>query len=140
MASFRKDISDSELLQMREAGMTNAEIASRCGVSYQTILNRIGKQPPSARAAWAPNFTSETRTKKEPKEEIPASLIIEDRVVRLSGMFGCYEVSAKDNVIRASTQDGSAFSIPFDKLSDLIAELQAIQRKIPDLGVGNEMW
>lgn len=33
------------MLQCRNSGMSNEEVARRCGVDYQIVLNRIGNQP-----------------------------------------------------------------------------------------------
>lgn len=38
-------VSRDELMQMRESGMTNADIARTLDVSVQTIRNYIGNQP-----------------------------------------------------------------------------------------------
>ena len=40
-----KDMSRSELLAMREQGMSNQEIADALAVHYTTVLGLIGKQP-----------------------------------------------------------------------------------------------
>lgn len=40
-----KDVTISELLHLREQGMTNAQIAKKVGVTSRTILNHIGPQP-----------------------------------------------------------------------------------------------
>lgn len=46
--SFRSEVSYSELMYYRnEEKLSNKEIAKRLGVSYQTILNLIGKEKPS---------------------------------------------------------------------------------------------
>lgn len=43
--SFKSDVSVSELLYLREKeGLSNEEIAKRCGVSNSTILQLIGPQ------------------------------------------------------------------------------------------------
>lgn len=43
-------VSVSELLAMREQGLTNYQIAERLGVTYRTIVSCIGKQPKGLRA------------------------------------------------------------------------------------------
>ena len=40
-----REVSISEMLEMRDRGMTNKEIAQSLDVSYQTVLNHIGKMP-----------------------------------------------------------------------------------------------
>lgn len=45
MVSSYHSISQRELLELREMGYTNMEIANRCGLSYVTVLKRIGRQP-----------------------------------------------------------------------------------------------
>ena len=39
------DMDKTQLLRMRDEGMSNEEIALRVGCSYQTIYRAIGKQP-----------------------------------------------------------------------------------------------
>lgn len=49
-SSFGTQVSASELMYLREKeGLTNAEIAKRCGISHQLVLNMIGKQPHRAK-------------------------------------------------------------------------------------------
>lgn len=54
MTKMRKKLSASvnisELLAMREQGLTNYQIAERLGVTYRTIVSYIGKQPKGLRA------------------------------------------------------------------------------------------
>lgn len=40
------DMDKTQLLNMREQGMSNEEIANAVGCGYQTIYRAIGKQPP----------------------------------------------------------------------------------------------
>jgi hypothetical protein len=42
---FMKDMNRSDLLKMREGGMSNKAIAKSLGCSYNTVLELIGKQP-----------------------------------------------------------------------------------------------
>lgn len=48
--SFYKDVSVSELMPLREQGLTNQQIADRLGVSYITIRRAIGPKPDGIKA------------------------------------------------------------------------------------------
>ena len=52
--SLMKDVSVSDLLVMRDSGMTNKEIASALDVSLATIYKYIGAQPPQMKKAREP--------------------------------------------------------------------------------------
>ena len=43
------DVSIAEMQKMREAGMTNQDIANALDVSYQSVYRYIGKQPGTMR-------------------------------------------------------------------------------------------
>lgn len=140
--SLIQDVSISELEQMRENGMTNQEIADAIGVSYQTIRKLIGRQPPGLRKPGVyhrPNFVQ-----SEPKEEPPATLIVEDRALKLAGLYASYKIMVKNKLINVilDTSEGvsPAMEIPFDQIDTFIQELQAIQRHVKGMTIGNEMW
>lgn len=48
--AFHKDVSVSELMTLREQGLTNQQIADRLGVSYITIRRAISPQPDGLKA------------------------------------------------------------------------------------------
>lgn len=140
--SLIQDVSISELEQMRENGMTNQEIADAIGVSYQTIRKLIGRQPPGLRKPGGyhrPDFVQ-----SEQKEEPPATLIVEDRALKLAGLYASYKIMVKNKLINVilDTSEGvsPAMEIPFDQIDTFIQELQAIQRHVKGMIVGNEMW
>lgn len=146
--SLLKDVSISELMSMRDSGMSNAEIADSLGVSYATVLHAIGRQP--SRAVM--NNTSIATVEQEHEPEVISSVLadvddmpvmpapkstltVKSREVRLDGVVCMYEVSdtEKTVVLRQAIDD---VDIPFDKLPLVIAELQEIYRKIENC----EVW
>ena len=50
-----KDVSTSEMLRLREEGMSNRQIAAQLDVHYNTILKYIGKEPRSPRTSVVKN-------------------------------------------------------------------------------------
>ncbi len=61
-------VSISELLAMREQGLTNYQIAERLGVTYRTIVSYIGKQPKGLRAPMGSRKGTKPLTDIEPEE------------------------------------------------------------------------
>lgn len=49
------DVSTSEMLRLREEGMSNRQIAAQLDVSYNTILKYIGKEPRNPRMSVVKN-------------------------------------------------------------------------------------
>ena len=45
-----KDVSTSEMLRLREEGMSNRQIAAQLDVHYNTVLKYIGKEPREPKA------------------------------------------------------------------------------------------
>ena len=135
--SLIRDVSVSELMGMRESGMSNKEIASALDISYQTVLRFIGKQPSSLRKQPEPRAIMEA---PKPQPETPeACLIVEDRTVSLTGMFGSYRIPAQCKCVQVSSGEGS-LSVPFEKIGEFIDELTAIRRNLDKLTLANEMW
>lgn len=61
----RSPYTTSELLYLREKeGLTNQEIASRCGICVKTVISRIGIQPRRAK-----DQQEKHGTERELKEE-----------------------------------------------------------------------
>lgn len=58
----------SELLAMREQGLTNYQIAERLGVTYRTIVSYIGKQPKGLRAPKGSRKGTKPLADIEPEE------------------------------------------------------------------------
>ena len=78
MKKLTDSVSISELLTMREQGLTNYQIAERLGVTYRTIVSYIGKQPEGLRAPMG--------SRKRPKP--PAAIEPEDVAESTVGASG----------------------------------------------------
>lgn len=148
MRSVLKDVSISELMTMREQGMSNQEIANALGVTYQSILRLIGKQPKEVRRerSFTPEVNSHSSVPRnaeilKPEEEIlPASLVMAERSFVLQGEIGRYEIDTYAQAVRISVADQGAFSIPIQDVRVLHSELSAILRNQEKLKFSVEAW
>lgn len=145
--SILKDVSVGELLRMREdEEMSNQQIADALDVSYATVLHLIGKQPPQVRGnrrysiPKTNSAVNEDAHDSADAESKPACLVVEDRTVVLKGIFASYEIPVRKKRIEIDCCECGSVQVPFDKLDDFVAELQAISRNMARLRVENEMW
>ncbi len=141
---LHKDISQSELLSMREQGMSNSEIAEALGVGYQTILRNIGKQPREIRRSRKALTKSDFLEKKMnlPEEEAPvACLAVRKSPLCLTGSVADYELdSEREKITITNAQRDYYFRLEASNLEQFIRELQAIARNIEDSKQKLEMW
>lgn len=148
------EVSVNELLEFRNEGYTNSQIAEMLDVSSQTVYSIIGKMPDEmiakakreaavqgGYARWekaAKNKGNEhvKGEKYEMTENRAACLVVVNRKVNLQGTIGLYEVDCENKKVTMRPVE----EIGFDNLNAYINELQAISRKIDQMSVGNEMW
>ena len=142
----------NELLEFRNEGYTNSQIAEMLDVSNKTIYNMIGKMPDEmiakakreaavqgGYARWekaAKKTYNVEGEKNEMTENRAACLVVVNRKVNLQGTIGLYEIDLENKKVTMRPVE----EIEFDKLNDYINELQAISRKIGEMHVGAEMW
>lgn len=129
---FIDDVSISEMQKMREAGMTNQDIANALDVSYQTVYKYIGQQPQGMRKRYA-------RIGAQVKEEEAAHLVVTYRTVELEGEFAAYSICAGMVTINFDSLNES-LKLKKEGIETLIAELKEIQRNVDKLEKGSEMW
>ena len=133
------DVSIAEMQKMREAGMTNQDIANALDVSYQSVYRYIGKQPGTMRKEYSILPQKSTLCEYAPSEQNQACLVVTDRIVELSGEFAMYTVKA-NGVSIIFSESNEIMNLSAENLGVLISELQAIQRNIGKLNNGSEMW
>ena len=151
--ALSNDVTPTEMMELRNQGMTNKEIAQSLDCCYKTVLKMIGKQPPELRSEYvsrAPVSKAASLPKpraEEVQEDIPAALLVEDRIISLIGQAGSYTVSTTDKLISASLKDVANLSISFDQLPEtiekfesVVKELRAIERKMKSLTMSMEAW
>ena len=148
------EVSVNELLELRNEGYTNAQIAELLDVSRVTIHNIIGKMPKEMREkSWSDAGKKSAQLRREKKRmaesgeqtkgdgpmiEIKrnACLVLVNRKETLKGTIGLYEIDLENKKVTMRPVE----EIGFDNLNAYINELQAISRKIDQMSVGNEMW
>lgn len=73
MVSSTKYISQRELLEMREQGLSNKEIADLAGLNYYTILRRIGRQPSPKERERLMDIATAPKPKFDPSPKVDTS-------------------------------------------------------------------
>lgn len=142
------DVTIDEMLQMREQGMGNQDIADALGTTVATVRKYIGNQPKElykARGGYHP-----PKPKKEPEPEpSTAFLVVQNREIELHGLQGKYMVDCKGRSVLVDINifGEQTFTLSLDdvesiaeKLTGFVGELKAIARKVDELAVKNEMW
>ena len=121
------DVSMEELLQMRQDGMSNQEIANRLGVSKATVYRHLGAQPKGIRYSRmkvdAPAMPAKQDEEKPAKSYrlAPCSQVWEGKACRL-------EVDYIDGYISISPDTGDTWGL--DDLPDIISDLVSLMRCI----------
>lgn len=134
------DVSITELLTMRETGMSNYDIAESLEVSEATVYRLIGKNPKGTpRRRRTPEIV-ETPIKRTAEPEIEACLAVQYRNIECVGSYGTYMIDCAVKSIFATYGDDMEFVVSFDKLGEMIKELTAIQRQIDKLKAKQELW
>lgn len=133
-----KDIDPGALIEMRNGGMSNAQIAKTLGVSYSTILGMIGKQPHGMRACAAKTGGVEA------VEEREACLTIKRPGIEMIGNKFKYAavLGGTEIEIQFSEAKEDFFCVPLEDIPQIIKELQAIVRNADKITGGNglEVW
>lgn len=121
------DVSMDELLQMRQDGMSNQEIANRLGVSKATIYRHLGAQPKGIRHSRMKVDAPAMPAKQDEEKPAQASRLSpcrqawEGRACRL-------EVDYIDGYISISPDTGDTWGL--DDLPDIISDLVSLMRCI----------
>ena len=162
---FIKDMDKTELLKMREDGMTNAQIASALSCSAWSIINLIGKQPDwmtreNRRNAMQKRNLEATQRRmdgtpmpapvsprggtavreEEPKKCVLVVKSLPPMPIPLHGEFMDYVISADRTSVDVETEQGRCLlQIPMEKIETFIAELEAIKRNASS-GASGQFW
>ena len=131
----------TELLKMREQGMSNQEIADALDVHYTTVLSLIGKQPRGMRGAR--NYTGYCGIAPKVEEAHEACLTIKRPAMEICGNKWKYRANIGQNMIEVFTApDVMPVSVDIEDLPQIIKELQAIVRNAEKITGGNvlEVW
>lgn len=139
MSSLLREVSQGELTQMRDSGMSNYEIAKSLDVSYATVLRLIGKQPSGMRKQMTKR-TDVAVISALPNDTSPEPcLSVAGKSLSLTGDFAQYFLDLANDQLTIKA-DEHLLNMGLDKIGALINELSAIQRKLPLINASNEMW
>lgn len=128
-------ITESDLQRMidlRDKGLSNSQIAIEMGRSYKTVVRYLGKQPTMLRADYGAiktHSTGETFVKNPPEEadippekRKPSAIKLQRTVFTFSGYAMDYKLSSEGEV-RISTRVGSELTFQKDDFYRFLSEL-----------------
>lgn len=139
--SQRIGITASEMLTMRESGMSNRDIAKSLDISYATVVNYIGKQ--GRRMEGLAAFKDAPPKKEEAKEEVKPvipkyepkiaseSFDLKCGTVKLSYDKRCVIIKTKKRLCESASLSAVTFDpvIEFDDVPDLVQFLAWAMRE-----------
>ena len=115
------ELSKSELMQLRNDGYSNKDIARILDISLATVYKYIGKQGchiPSATASFI------SKPKQDTPPQTPQVTVV-SRVVSIGGYL--FELSNINKAISISFTDGQSITIPAAELDGFIQSLGLAQ-------------
>lgn len=137
--SILNEVSKQEILKVIEQTGSIEEAAKLLDISKTSIYRLT---TPEERRGLVRHLTR-TPSLMHPEKEIPACLKLEASPINLAGAYGKYSIDEGRTYIAVSGEaDGYGLvgSIPLDKLSTFIKELQAIERNISNAQPKLEVW
>lgn len=123
-----KDISMSELLQLRADGWSNREIADKLGVCYATVLHHIGKQPRENRGEGAARPVARPEPQKQERTFTVCDYTLAGKVCDISVSVRQGTVTLRDKERKESVR------IALCDLSALADDLLDVGRSIRKYG------
>lgn len=133
MRRLTDQISVDELRSMREAGMTNQDIANSLGVSVITVRRYIGSQP-ARRGGKTDIPMKPARAAVKPPA---AALAVTNHQVSLTGEAAEYSLDTGSRLLVIQARGTSdCMAVSLDSLDAFCLELQAVQRCLEKL----EAW
>ena len=132
MRSILQDFSLQELQYMRDHDkLSNREIADRCGISYNTVVRYLGKQPEDIPRYRIRSSDHRTVHKDDPVEV--AALICIDHPVTMQGKVGIYTVHPSTSTVDIKINDQVIKDISYDDLDTIVLELTRISKRHKDV-------
>lgn len=133
MRSILHDISLQELQYMRDHDkLSNREIADRCGISYNTVVRYLGRQPKDIPRQFRLSSGHHTISDRS-EEPVEVALICIDHPVTMQGKVGIYTVHPSTSTVDIKINDQVIKDISYDDLDTIVLELSRISNRHKDV-------
>lgn len=125
------EVSVEEMLKMREAGMTNQDIADSLDTTVCTVRRYIGLQPGSRRR---PDAAPGIDRAGKADAKIYAALTVTNRTLDLAGAVAEYSIDTKSGKVLFQVKGIDAcMEISFEQWPDFCLEVQGIERHLKEI-------